>query len=184
MISTYPKDNMRVVVNKADRVQSKPVVVCDYNVNMLGVDLKNQMLQPYLLERTKSTKWYLKLFKRLLNVAIHYAMVVYQCLPNNKNMDTLKFRLSLAQGLVGKHCSAVPRPVYGHQSLEPLPKRLTERHFLERIPATGKKAKPQKICIVCSKHGRRKESIYWCSECEAGLCLNGCFKKYHTTPNF
>jgi hypothetical protein len=91
-------------------------------------------------------KWYMKLFKRLLNVAIHNAMVIYQRLSNNRNMDTLKFRLSLAQGLVEKHSSAVP--VYGRLSLEPPPKRLTERHFLERIPATGKKAKPQKRCIV------------------------------------
>jgi hypothetical protein len=28
----------------------------NFNVNMLGVDLKDQMLQPYLLERKKSTK--------------------------------------------------------------------------------------------------------------------------------
>jgi hypothetical protein len=53
MISTYHKDDMRVVVNKANPVQSKPVVVCDYNVNMLGVDLKDQMLQPYLLQLKK-----------------------------------------------------------------------------------------------------------------------------------
>jgi hypothetical protein len=92
-------------------------------------------------------------------------------------MDTLKFRLSLAQGLMEKHGSAVPHPVYGRQSLEPPPKRLTERHFLEHIPATGKKAKPQKRCIVCSKHGKRKGLIYWYSKCEAGLCLDGCFRK-------
>jgi hypothetical protein len=75
-------------------------------------------------------------------------------------MDTIKFRLSLAQGLMEKHDSAVPHPIYGRLSFEPPPKRLTEQQFLERIPATGKKAKPQKICIVCSKHGKRKESIY------------------------
>jgi hypothetical protein len=88
-------------------------------------------------------KWYLKLFKRLLNVAIHNTKVIYRCLPNNKNVDTLKFRLSLAQGLFKKYGFVVPRAVYGRPSLEPLPKRLTERHFLEHIPATGKKAKPQ-----------------------------------------
>jgi hypothetical protein len=50
MISTYHKDDMHVVVNKANRVKSKLVVVCDYNINMLGVGLKDQMLQSYLLE--------------------------------------------------------------------------------------------------------------------------------------
>ena len=114
MISTtYHKDDMRVVVNKANKQETKPLVVCDYNRNMLGVDLTDQMLQPYLLERKRSTKWYQKLFKRLLNVAIHNAMVIYRCLPNNKNMDTLKFRLSLAQGVVEKHSSGVLRRVYG-----------------------------------------------------------------------
>jgi hypothetical protein len=59
-------------------------------------------------------------------------------------MDSLKFTLSLAQGLLEKQGSAVPHPVYSCPSLEPLRKRLTKRHFLERIPTTGKKAKPQK----------------------------------------
>jgi hypothetical protein len=183
MISTYHKGDMRVLVNKANKQETKPAVVCDYNKNKMGVDLKDQMLQPYLLERKRTTKWYKKLFKRLLNVAVHNAMVIYRCHPNKKNIDTLKFRLSLAQGLVEKHGSGV-RPVYGRPSIEPPPKRLMERHFLERIPATGKKAKPQKRCVVCAKHGTRKESVYWCSECEAGLCFEGCFKTYHTKLNF
>jgi hypothetical protein len=104
-------------------------------------------------------KWYLKLFTRLLNIAMHNAMVIYQCLPDNKNMNLLKFRFSLAH--TEKHGSGVPCPAYGRPSVEPLPKRLTERHFPKRIPATGKKARPQRKCVVCTKHGKRKESIYW-----------------------
>jgi hypothetical protein len=184
MISTYHKDIMCVAVNKTNQEETKPVVVCDYNVNMLGVDLKDQMLQPYLLEEKKSTKWYLKFFKRLLNVAIHNTVVICRCLPDNKNMNPPKFRLSLAQGLMERHGSGVPRPVYGCLSVEPSPERLTVQHFPGHIPATRKKAKPQRKCVVCTKHGRRKECIYWCSECEAGLCLDGCFKKYHTHLNF
>jgi hypothetical protein len=126
----------------------------------------------------------MKLFRRLLNVTINNSMIIYRCLPDNKNMDTLKFRLTLAQGLVEKYGPSVPRPVYGRPSVEPPPKRLTERHFLERIPATGKKAKPQRRCVVCAKHGRRRDSIYWCSDCDAGLCLDGCFRIYHTQLNF
>jgi hypothetical protein len=93
---------MRVVVNKANRVQSKPVVVCDCNVNMLEVDLKDQMLQPYLLEQKNSTKWCLKLFKRLLTVAIHNTVVMCRCLPDNKNMDTLKFKTLISTRPHGK----------------------------------------------------------------------------------
>jgi hypothetical protein len=38
---------MNVRINKGNQKEKNPVVVCDYNVNMLGVD---QLLQPYLLE--------------------------------------------------------------------------------------------------------------------------------------
>jgi hypothetical protein len=41
-----------------------------------------------------------KIIQVATHVAIHNEMVIYRCLPNNKNMDTLKFRLSLAQGLM------------------------------------------------------------------------------------
>ncbi|XP_021915030.1 uncharacterized protein LOC110827574 [Zootermopsis nevadensis] len=119
MISTYHKDDMRVTQNKANRVQIKPVVVRDCNKEMLGVDLKDQMLQPYLLERKRGTKWYMTLFKRLLNVSIHNAMVMYRSVPSNRKIDTLKFRILLVQGLVEKHGPAVPRPVTGRPSLEP-----------------------------------------------------------------
>jgi hypothetical protein len=33
----------------------------------------------------KGTMWHLKLFKRLLNVAIHNTMVMYRSLPNKKS---------------------------------------------------------------------------------------------------
>jgi hypothetical protein len=71
-------------------------------------------------------------------------MVIYWCLPNNKTMDTLNFRLSLAQGLMEKHDSAVPRPVYGCPSLEPPPKRLTEQHFLDIFPPQERRQKLKK----------------------------------------
>jgi hypothetical protein len=77
IISTYHKDEIRLATNKMNQEETKHVVVCDCNVNMLGVDLKQQMLQLYLLKPKKGTKRYLKLFKRLLDVEIHNAMVMY-----------------------------------------------------------------------------------------------------------
>jgi hypothetical protein len=49
---------------------------------------------------------------------------------------------------------------------------------------SGKKVKPQRQYVVFSRWGVRKESIYWCPDCEAGLCLGECFMIYHTNLNF
>ena len=62
--------------------------------------------------------------------------------------------------------------------------RLIERHFPERIPPTEKKARPTKRCVVCYKNNRRKETVFWCPECEAALCVEECFKAFHTKLNF
>jgi hypothetical protein len=95
MISTDHKDEMHVAINKANQERTKPMVVCDYNVSILGVDMMDQMLQ--LLARMKERyQWYLKLFGRLFSVTICNTFVMYQSLPNNNNIDSLKFRLSLA----------------------------------------------------------------------------------------
>jgi hypothetical protein len=50
MISACHKDDMHVTTNKVNQEEAKPGVVCDYIGNMLGVDLKDEMLQPYLQE--------------------------------------------------------------------------------------------------------------------------------------
>jgi hypothetical protein len=83
MVSAYNKYELCVTINKVIQGETKPVVICNYNVNMLGVDLKDQLLQPYLLNK-RGTKWYLKLFHRLLTVAIHNTVVTYLPLPNKK----------------------------------------------------------------------------------------------------
>jgi hypothetical protein len=51
-------------------------------------------------------------------------------MQNNEGTDALKFWLLLKHGIVEKHTSAAPCPVYGHPSTEPPPKRLNQRHLL------------------------------------------------------
>ena len=68
--------------------------------------------------------------------------------------------------------------------------RLSERHFPSKVPATDKKANAQRVYVVCSKkkdnNGKniRQESRFQCSECGVGLCVDPCFKIYHTIKNF
>jgi hypothetical protein len=67
---------MRKVTRKREEEREKPVSILDYNQNMIGVDLKDQLFHAYLLERKKMTNWYIKMFRRLLNATILNTIVI------------------------------------------------------------------------------------------------------------
>jgi hypothetical protein len=114
-MSTYHTDKMCVSISR-DKEIIKPDVASDSNSHMGGVDLRDQKLQPYLLKRKKGSKWYAKLFKRLLNVTIRNSMVIYRSLHANKKTDPLIFRLHLTKDLYKNMglstLSCIQAPIY------------------------------------------------------------------------
>jgi len=56
--------------------------------------------------------------------------------------------------------------------------------FQKEYHQQKKKARPKKRCVVCYKNNRRKETVFWCPECEAALCVEEYFKAFHTKLNF
>src|SRR5215468_4536576 len=56
--------------------------------------------------------------------------------------------------------------------------------FHERISPTDKMERPTKRCVVCYKHNKRKETVLWCPDCEAALCVEGSLKTFRTKLNF
>ncbi|GFN95294.1 PiggyBac transposase kobuta [Plakobranchus ocellatus] len=61
--------------------------------------------------------------------------------------------------------------------------RCTERHFPAPIPPNESKARPTRICIVCSKRGiKRKEVRNHCPDCPSkpALCYPDYHRDYHT----
>ncbi len=52
MVSTYHSADTQRVSSNGEETE-KPLCVIDYNHNMGGVDLKNQLLHMYLVERKK-----------------------------------------------------------------------------------------------------------------------------------
>ena len=60
------------------------------------------------------------------------------------------------------------------------PMRLTERHFPSLYISRRKKR--SRRCVVCSKNDKRSESRYACKDCNVGLCVDTCFRIYHTNP--
>ncbi|XP_021918752.1 piggyBac transposable element-derived protein 4-like [Zootermopsis nevadensis] len=184
MISTYHGDDTQKVKTKGGQEKENPASVLDYNKNMIGVDLKDQLLHNYLLERKKMTKWYIKMFMRLLNATILNSMIICRANSPGIEVEHLKYRVDLVQALLVEHGGGVERNVPGRHSTDKTVPRLIERHFPERIPPTEKKSRPTKRCVVCYKQGKRKETVFWCPDCEAGLCVDGCFKIFHTKLNF
>jgi hypothetical protein len=79
-------------VNTGGETQN-PVCVIHYNKWMGGTDLKDQLLQMYLVERKCICKWYVKLFRRLLN-----AMIIYRH-NNGEKINQLALRVNLVQTL-------------------------------------------------------------------------------------
>ena len=75
--------------------------------------------------------------------------------------------------------------------------RLMGRHFPEKIVAEGKKKNVSRSCAVCTTAERKKdqaagvkrkrpgrESSYQCSDCKKTLCVDPCFRLYHTYKDF
>ena len=97
-------------------------------------------------------------------------------------MNHLKFHQQLCQELIGgfrqgnrnRQMRLVP---VQHRSLA----RLSDRHFPSIIPE-GKRKK----CVVCAGNDRFKKTRiqWWCEDCKVGLCVNQCFKRYHTRLNY
>jgi len=72
--------------------------------------------EPYLLERKKMTKWYTKLFRRLLNITILNGMVICRANSGQAKIDHFKFRVELVQALLIEHQSV--RKFQGHHSTD------------------------------------------------------------------
>jgi hypothetical protein len=77
MISTYHSGDMRTVTVGGKEVQ-KPVSVTDIKTWGVGINLQDQMLQMYLIQRKIMHKWYHKVFKIFLNATLLNALTMYR----------------------------------------------------------------------------------------------------------
>jgi hypothetical protein len=77
MVSTYHSADTKRVSNKGKETE-KYLCAIDYNYKMWRVDLKDQLLHIYMVERKIMNKWYLKIFRRLPNSTVLSLFVVYR----------------------------------------------------------------------------------------------------------
>ena len=131
--------------------------------------------------RTKSRKFYRYIFYFLFDVAITNAHILQKSFcPDNVYKNVKEFRLQLARELMGDYssrCRAGRRP----SQITTLPLR----HFPIRIPheSHSKNFKGGR-CAHCKMSHCRKDTTWFCRECEMWLCHNGdmhgdCFLQWH-----
>jgi hypothetical protein len=98
-------------------------------------------------------------------------------------IDQLAFRVNLVEAIFEQFANPELK-VRGHRPAENTIPRSHERHFIHKVPPSGKKALPQRRCVVCTKHGQKKDTRYCCLQCDVSLCLDECFEAYHTKLHF
>lgn len=189
VLSTIHNIEMVDLVKK-NKTAKKPKAILDYNHTMGGVDRADQHLTDYPISRKRGKKFYMKIFLHLLDQTIWNAYVLYR--KNGGSKLHAQFRLDLAEALIENYKSetASTSAKRGRPGSSPNPLRLTDRHFPDFVPSTENKENAARRCAVCcskrDEQGKkvRKETRYYCKECNVGLCAVPCFKIYHTQKNF
>lgn len=173
IISTKHNDTFDQKIGRGGHVIERPVAVLDYNKNMGGVDISDN-LHFYTIARDRVKKYYKKMFRHMFDITCINSFIIYKKIGGKKKR--LDFMIELAETLISKY-----GVIHNNNRPSRIPKvsRLLERHFPDIIPPTTK-AKPTKRCVVCTTSNNRKESRYWCEECGVGLCPAPCFRIYHT----
>jgi len=106
-------DNQRIVKRKGKKGERQGIEVSclpcvrDYNQNMGGVDLSDQMMKYY---NRKSKKWYSRVFYHLLELCIHNGFILENCFlsaDESKARNHKNFRQELITQLIGN--SKAPR---------------------------------------------------------------------------
>ena len=81
-----------------------PTAIVEYNYCMNGVDIADQHLSYYSLTKRKTTKWWKKLFWRLIDMCILNSYCVPQEFPRLRNQNTSRISCS-AGGAANKATS-------------------------------------------------------------------------------
>ncbi|GFT74210.1 piggyBac transposable element-derived protein 4 [Trichonephila clavipes] len=77
LMSTIHDTSSYLVTCKSKKTVMKPVVVCDYNNTMGGVDLCDQEMSYYPTLRKQQGKYYIKIFRQFLDQSLWNAYLLY-----------------------------------------------------------------------------------------------------------
>lgn len=178
MISTYHTAET-FVGRKAGKDLVKPIAVRDYNNTMGGVDLKDQKLSMYLLERKRCVKWYMKIFKRLLNVSVLNAFIMLTESLERRGRPRLTHR-DFREQLVNSLAMIIPQPPPPQETRAAAPEILrldwSQLHVPKIIPGSANRG----YCHICLRNDKQKKVSLICKLCNEFLCDDACWTAWHS----
>lgn len=177
ILSTIHNDTLVELQRRKGPIQ-KPKCIHEYNLYMGGVDMNDQMMQPYLATR-RSLFWYKKVAVYLMQLAMFNSYIIFSK-STQSSLTYLRFQEDVITALVYPH--GQPTQLIRSDAVA----RLHERHFPDILPPTQTGRKPQKRCRVCTSRGIRRDTRYYCPDCpsQPGLCIGTCYRSYHTSLHY
>lgn len=171
---------------------SRPQIVRDYNINMGGVDLMNQMISYYRIT-IRSKKWTLRMVTHFIDFAIIQSWIEYKIdckragMQSKEIMDLLAFRMKLAKQLVyfqtaAKRTARITLDEVRSKFL--LSDKSRERHPEEDIRYDGYRhyMDHSDKRLRCKLESCNLKCQVMCTKCGVHLCFNrnnNCFYDYH-----
>ena len=197
-LTTVHKPKMRMVRSRSQR-KMKPVATQDYILHMAGVDKSDQLLSYQPMHR-RTLKWWKKLFFHLLTLVVIQSHVLHNKYLKSRRrkiwkLDKFFKALTEEVALVSNPARAIAAAEATREAGPSDVTRLNQPHYPDYLPPTEKKARPTKNCKLCylrsSKSGttasaspepafRRKQTSFWCPDCQVPLCVHPCFRDWHT----
>ena len=174
MISNFYTSEMTTKTNrkKEERVDPYPLVIANYQKNMGGVDLFDQMLTYYHYPH-RFIKWWKYLFIYLMEVALYNSFIIYTKLQGQRGEIKIKY-LDFRLELILKLTRFDERPRLEEEIIGLKGRSLS--HYPMRTGIS-------KRCVYCTSVGIDSKSTYQCNKCNVQLHTKGkkdCFDRYHS----
>lgn len=163
-----------------------PFPVAQYTNCMGGVDRFDQRRELYSTSR-RSRRWWLRIFYFIVDACLVNAHILYNSVRPESPMTQLVFRSRVFRALVGNYTSRKQRASTDVNFLQPrrhlasnkrrgVPDEIRLQSVGVHLPQVAKFHK----CHMCSTNTHCKRSRVECAVCCVALCIDPCFRKFHT----
>jgi hypothetical protein len=158
----------------------KPNIVERYHRHMGYADSSDRMANSYSMS-WHTFKWTTKSFFHLLHLTVlNSCILLSSCGAKHTHQD---FRLLLVRNSTEEEGKIQDRPsprLVGRTSSGAKDVLWLESRYNKHWQA---KSSTKHRCGLCSSRGQGKDTMYKCTRCDVGLCVEPCFEEYHTKVN-